>query len=173
MKNYYSSLEKNERWETEMDLIKQYSNLVEEGEILSKQACYYPRLKETKKRGRVAFIELYKKICCEGKENMMSIRDFELFVCKHKDWRVHIQPTEREGKMGAEWIIETPTNEIVMNYLKDYEYLMSPVMPTINNDEKKIDNVSAIKNLAKNLNITAKEGLQIIKYFLVGLELPE
>ncbi len=170
MKNYYSSLEKNEKWDTEMDLFKQYSNLVEEGEVISKQSCYYPRLKETTKRGRVAFIQLYKQICCEGKDKMMSIEDFELFVCKHKDWEIYIQPTDKHGKMSAEWILETTNNKLVSNYLEKYEYLCTPELPSINTTEEKIDNVSAIKNLANNLEITGEEAIQIIKYFLVGLE---
>ncbi len=167
---YYVSLEKNERWDQEMDLIKQYSNLIEEGEVLSKSSCYYPRLSQTAKRGRVAFIELYKNICCQDKERMMSIEDFELFVCKQKAWEVHIQPTDKHGSMCAEWVLETQSDTIVNDYVNQYEYLCTPEMPSINTDEEKTDNVSAIKNLASNLNITSSDGIQIIKYFLAELE---
>ena len=171
MKNFYQSDKINERWNTEMDFLKQYSNMVEEGEVIAKKSCYYPRLKETNKRGRVAFIELYKQICCEGKERMMKIENFELFICKHKEWKVHIQPTDKHGKMCADWILETDGNDMVFEYLKDFEYLMTSVMPSINTElYQHVDNVSAIKNLASNLEITGEEAIQIIKYFLAGLE---
>lgn len=170
MKNYYSAIEVCERWNTEMDLIKQFSNMVEDGEIIQKSSCYYPRLVDTTKRGRVAFIELFKEICCEGKERMMKIEDFELFVCKHKEWAVYIQPTDKHGKMEAEWIFETEATDTVFEYLKEFEYICTPELPSINTQKEKVDNVSAIKNLASNLQITGQEAIQIIKYFLVGLE---
>jgi len=170
MKKFYSCLEKNAKWETEMDLIKQYSNMVEEGDIISKGSCYYPRFTNTKKRGRVAFIEIYKQICCEGKTKQMSIEDFELFVCKHKQWDVHITPTDKHGKLCAEWILQTESNENVLKYVCEYEYLMTPELPSISTKEDKIDNISAIKNLASNLDITGEEAIQLIKYFLGGLE---
>jgi hypothetical protein len=128
-------------------------------------------LKETKKRGRVAFQELFKKLCCDGKTKLMSIEDFEFFICKHKSWIIHIQPTDKHGKMCAEWILETELNEGVSEYTSQYEYLCTPNMPSISYEEEKIDNVSAIRNLANNLTIKKNEYLEIVKYFLGKFEL--
>ena len=171
MKNFYSSLDYSDRWNTEMDLIKQYSNLVEEGGVIAKPSCYYPRLTNTNKRGRVAFVELYKKICCDGKTKLMSIDNFELFICKHKEWDVKIQPTDKHGKMQAEWILHTECNEYISQYLNNFEYLCTPNLPSISTEEhEQLDNVSAIMNLANNLNIRQNELIHIIKYFLERLE---
>jgi len=163
-------IEKCERWDNEMDILKQVSNMIEENGIISKPSCYYPRLTETKKRGRIAFIELYKNLC----EGQMSIEHFELFVCKHKDWQIHIQPTDKWGSMRAEWVLQLDlpnvNSEPLLNYLYEFEFLKTPTMPTINHKEEKIDNLSAIKNLACNLEITGQETIQILKYFLAGLE---
>jgi len=169
MKNFYTCLEQNAKWETELDILKQYSNLVEKDQVIAKSACYYPRLSETKKRGRIAFIELYKKLCVDGKTQLMNINDFELFICKHREWDIHIQPTDKWG-MSQEWIMQTETNDLVKNYLCQYEYLCTPTMPSITIEEEKIDNVSAIKNLANNLTIKKNELMQLIKYFLEELE---
>ena len=65
---------------------------------------------------------------------------------------------------------KTANNKLVSNYLEKFEYLCTPELPSINTTEEKIDNVSAIKNLANNLEITGEEAIQIIKYFLGGLE---
>lgn len=166
MNTFYSTIEKSEIWNTEMDILKQVSNLIEEGEIISKSSCYYPRFKESKKRGRVAFIELFKKLAY----NNMNISHFELFVCKKKDWKIHIQPTDKYGSMCADWILETEYNSDTAEYLNRFELLKTPTMPSITTKEEKIDNVSAIKNLASNLEITGEDAIQIIKYFLAGLE---
>ena len=107
MNNFYSVLEKSEKWDSEMKIFKEYSDLIENKKVISKASCYYPRLKETKKRGRVAFIELYKKLCCDGKTKKMDLEDFELFVCKHKEWRVYIQPSYKFEDMETELILET------------------------------------------------------------------
>ena len=174
MKNFFSILENSDRWKNEMDILKQVSNMIEEKEIISKPSCYYPRLTDTKKRGRVAFIELYKKLCLEENDCLMSINNFELFVCKHKDWQIHIQPTDKWGTMCAEWILEldlpNPNSDDLLKYLYEFDFLKTPVMPSINHKEEKIDNLQAIKNLASNLEITGEEAIQIIKYFLAGLE---
>lgn len=174
MKNYFSMIEKSERWDNEMDILKQVANMIEEKEIISKSSCYYPRLTDTKKRGRVAFIELYKKLCLAENDCLMSINNFELFVCKHKDWVIHIQPTDRWGPMCAEWILEldlpNPNSDDLLKYLYEFEFLKTPDMPSITTKEEKIDNLQAIKNLASNLEITGEEAIQILKYFLAGLE---
>lgn len=173
MKSFYSSLEYCERWNTELDLIKKYSDLVEEGKVIVKAACYYPRLTETTKRGRVAFIELYKKICCRDKKKLMNISDFEIFVCRHKCWDVVIQPTDKNGNMSSEYLLHTELNDYVSEYLKNFEYLCTPNIPAITTEEhEQIDNLSAIINLANNLIIKESEIIHIIKYFLGRLEQP-
>lgn len=170
MKNFYSILEKSEKWDTEMQIIKEYSDLVDNEKVIAKAACYYPRLKETKKRGRIAFIELYKNLCCDGKIKNMAIEDFELFVCKHREWGVYIQPTDKYGGLNTEYILQTEINDNVTKYLYHFEFLMTPNMPSITIEEDKIDNVTAIKNLANNLEITGQDSIKIIKYFVEGLQ---
>ncbi len=167
MKNYFTVLEQNEKWETEMSCLNKLYNLIQDKEIISKSGCYYPRLKDTKKRGRVAFIELYREICIDGKEFKMCIEDFEFFACRHKDWKIHIQPTDKEGHMNTEFVLET----IKLNYINNFEYLQTPELPPVTIEEKETDNISAIKNLTENLEMKGKEIIKVIQYFLEELKL--
>lgn len=168
MRSYYSSLEKNELWDLEMEILSYYQNLIKEKQVISKSSCYYPRLANTNKRGRIAFIELYRSVCCDDKKKL-SIEDFELFICKNKNWSVLSQPTDKGGEMSTEYILECEIGSFE-DYLNKFEYLMTPTIPSITINEEKSDNLSAIKNLANNLEITKKDYMELIKYFLGELE---
>ncbi len=168
MKTFFQSLDKNEQWDLEMRTLYITQNLIDTGEIISKSSCYYPRLKETNKRGRVAFIELYKRIK-ETYNQKLNMKDFELFICKNKDWKIHEQPTDRHGYLNIEYILETEIGSFE-DYLIKFEYLSTSNMPSITINENELDNVNAIKNVCNNLEMKKIEYIELIKYFVDQLE---
>lgn len=167
---YYWQEEKNEKWEAEMEIFRNYELMRESEEIVQRNNIYYPRLKETKKRGRHAFIELYKKLCISAtdKTRYMDMDKFELIVCKHKKYKVHIQPTKRYGdEIESMWILETDISDNIAKYLKDYEYIQTPEMPYEENEQ---DKVYAITSLVDNLKPSNKELIRLIKVLVEELE---
>lgn len=168
MKTFFQSLDKNEQWDLEMRTLYITQNLIDTGEIISKSSCYYPRLKDTNKRGRVAFIELYKRIK-ETYNQKLNMKDFELFICKNKDWKIHEQPTDRHGSLNIEYILETEIGYFE-DYLTKFEYLSVSIMPSITINKTELDNVTAVKNLCNNFDFNQSEYIELIKYFVDQLE---
>ena len=167
---YYWQEEKNEKWEIEMEVFRNYELMRESGEIIQRNNIYYPRLKETKKRGRHAFIELYKMLCLcmTDKTQNMDIDSFELLVCKHKKFKIHIEPTKRYGgNIETMWILETEISDNMTKYLKDYEYIQTPEMPY---EEDGQDKVYAITSLVDNLKPNTNEIIKLIKFLVEELE---
>ena len=167
---YYWLEEKNEKWETDMEVFRNYELMRQEGKIIHRKNIYYPRLNETKKRGRHAFIELYKKLCvCEkNKTRYMDIDNFELLICKQQDYKVHIQTTKKYGdNIETMWILETDVSDNVANYMKQYEYIQTPEMPY---EEKEQDKVFAISSLIDNLKPNKKEIIKLLGQLVEELE---
>jgi len=167
---YYWLEEKNEKWETDMEIFRNYELMRQEGKIIHRKNIYYPRLNETKKRGRHAFIELYKKLClCEkDKTRYMDIDKFELIICKQKDYKVHIQTTKKYGdNIETMWILETDISDNVTNYMNQYEYIQTPDMPY---EEKEQDKVYAISSLIDNLKPNKKEIIKLLGFLVEELE---
>ena len=102
-----------------MEILSYYQNLIKEKQVISKSSCYYPRLANTNKRGRIAFNELYRSVCCDEKKKL-SIEDFEIFICKNKNWSVLSQPTDKGGEMSTEYILECEIGSFE-DYLKKYK----------------------------------------------------
>ncbi len=167
MMKFFSIKEKNDLWDSQLNILLNVSSLIEDDEIISKPSCYYPRMRFTKKRGRVAFIELYKNICINNKVSLMSLDDFELFICKNKNWKVHKIPCEKNNVLETELIFETNEHN---DFLNKFDLIEYNELPSINQDKEQLNNVSAIKNLCNNLDISKNEYIKIIKYFLEGLE---
>jgi len=167
---YYWLEEKNEKWEIDMEIFRNYELMRQEGDIIHRKNIYYPRLNETKKRGRHAFIELYKKLClCEkDKTRYMDIDKFELIICKQKDYKVHIQTTKKYGdNIETMWILETDISDNVTNYMNQYEYIQTPDMPY---EEKEQDKVYAISSLIDNLKPNKKEIIKLLGQLVEELE---
>jgi hypothetical protein len=167
---YYWLEEKNEKWEIDMEIFRNYELMRQEGDIIHRKNIYYPRLNETKKRGRHAFIELYKKLClCEkDKTRYMDIDKFELIICKQKDYKVHIQTTKKYGdNIETMWILETDISDNVTNYMNQYEYIQTPDMPY---EEKEQDKVYAISSLIDNLKPNKKEIIKLLGFLVEELE---
>ena len=167
MMKFFSIKEKNEIWDTQLNILLNICLLIEDGEIISKNSCYYPRMRFTKKRGRVAFIEIYKNICIHNKISLMPIEDFEFFICKNKEWTVNKIPIDKDGILENQLILEIDDDNEFINTFDTIEY---DELPSINQDENKLNNVMAIKNLCNNLDMSKEEHIKIIKYFLEGLE---
>jgi len=158
---YYWIDEKNEKWATELEILSNFLNMKQDADIIHKSSIYYPRLKETKKRGRHAFIELYKKLCIDDKKTRyMDLDNFELMICRHKNFKVHIQPTKRYGdEIETMWILETETTEHSAKYMSNYEYIMTPEMPY---QDKEQDKVFAISTLIENLKPNKRELIKLL-----------
>tara|TARA_R110001606_G_scaffold95854_2_gene212318 strand:- start:3742 stop:4263 length:522 start_codon:yes stop_codon:yes gene_type:complete len=162
---------KNEKWDNEMEILNTYSIMKENKEVVTRQSIYYPRLKDTKKRGRYAFIELYKKLCVNEKDKTryMDIDMFELMICRHhKDYKIHIQPTNRYGEdVETMWILETEQTEHNANYTSRFDFVMTPELPY---QHKEQDKVLAIKTLIENLNPNNNELIKLVKFLVEELE---
>lgn len=165
---YYWIDKKNNKWATELQILNNFSSKIQDEEIIHKKNIYYPRLKDTKKRGRHAFIELYKMLCIgEDKTIFMSIDNFELMICKHRDYKVHIQPTKRYGdNIEIMWILETEITENSSKYVSQFEYIMTPEMPY---QDKEQDKVFAISTLIENLKPSKKEIIKLLEVLVKEL----